>query len=228
MIPRVPLGIHDFRALRRDRLEYVDKSDLIRALLDRPGVQVSLLPRPRRFGKTLNLSMLRFFFEKRDEDVSDLFEGQIQAFVILALTAASLTAGCMNLMPPPSAGGAPTDPAAGGPGAGEPGGQGFAVGEPAPGGGEQAADKPPVPTTVEIKSECSNTVPVFYGEKPKFGSGKKSSVSGNSTSSEGRKADGTLTVWIIDDQENGVASAKVTPETKRVIIDRSCTSIRAE
>jgi hypothetical protein len=72
--PRVAIGIDDFRTLREARLEYVDKSDLIRQLLDRPGVQAVLLPRPRRFGKSLNLSMLRCFFEKRDEDLSALFE----------------------------------------------------------------------------------------------------------------------------------------------------------
>jgi hypothetical protein len=71
----IPIGIDDFRALREGGLEYVDKSDLIRQLLDRSGVQVVLLPRPRRFGKTLNLSMLRAWFEKREEDLSPLFEG---------------------------------------------------------------------------------------------------------------------------------------------------------
>jgi hypothetical protein len=84
-----------------------------------------------------------------------------------------------------------------------------------------------LPTSVEIHSDCSKTVPVFYGDKPKFGSGTKSSVSSNSTSSQGRKSDGTLTVWIIDEQENGVASVKVTPDTKRVTIDSSCKSISA-
>ena len=84
-----------------------------------------------------------------------------------------------------------------------------------------------VPTTVEIHSDCSKTVPVFYGEKPKFGSGTKSSVSSNSTSSQGRNSDGTLTVWIIDEQENGVASVRVTPTTKRVEIDSSCKRISA-
>jgi hypothetical protein len=75
-MPRpIPIGIDDFRALREAGLEYVDKSDLIRQLLDRPGVQVVLLPRPRRFGKTLNLSMLRAWFEKRDDDTALLFEG---------------------------------------------------------------------------------------------------------------------------------------------------------
>ena len=71
---RIPLGIDDFRKLREADLEYVDKSDLIRQLLDRPGVEVVLLPRPRRFGKTLNLSMLRCWFEKRGEDFSPLFQ----------------------------------------------------------------------------------------------------------------------------------------------------------
>lgn len=71
---RIPIGLDDFRSLREQQLEYVDKSDLIRELLDRPGVQAIVFPRPRRFGKTLNLSMLRCWFEKRDEDLSHLFQ----------------------------------------------------------------------------------------------------------------------------------------------------------
>ncbi|MEZ4294439.1 MAG: AAA family ATPase [Polyangiaceae bacterium] len=71
----VPVGIDDFRTLRELGLAYVDKSRLIRDLIDDRGAQVVLLPRPRRFGKTLNLSMLRAFFEKREEDLSHLFEG---------------------------------------------------------------------------------------------------------------------------------------------------------
>ncbi len=82
-----------------------------------------------------------------------------------------------------------------------------------------------VPTTVEVHSDCAKTVEVFYGDKPKFGSGTKSSVSSNSTSSQGRNADGTLTIWIIDDKENGLASAKVTATTKRVTIDSTCKGI---
>ena len=89
------------------------------------------------------------------------------------------------------------------------------------------AAKPSVPTMVEIRSECSKTVDVFLGEKPKFGSGTKTQVSGNSTSTRGRKADGTLTVWLIDDKENGIASVNVTPETKRVVIGSSCKDITA-
>ncbi|MEZ4293964.1 MAG: AAA family ATPase [Polyangiaceae bacterium] len=71
----VPIGIEDFRKIRESGLEYVDKSHLIRELLDMPGAEVVLIPRPRRFGKSLNLSMLRCFFEKREEDLARLFEG---------------------------------------------------------------------------------------------------------------------------------------------------------
>jgi len=97
-----------------------------------------------------------------------------------------------------------------------------------PGAKAPEAAKASVPTTVEIHSDCSKTVSVFYGEKPKFGSGKKSSVSSNSTSSEGRNADGTLTIWIIDEKENGLSNVKVTPDTKRVTIGSSCKDISAK
>lgn len=75
MTLRIPIGIDDFRELRELGAEYIDKSHLIQELLDRPTVKVVLLPRPRRFGKSVNLSMLRAFFEKRDEDLWHLFEG---------------------------------------------------------------------------------------------------------------------------------------------------------
>ncbi|MEZ4306586.1 MAG: AAA family ATPase [Polyangiaceae bacterium] len=71
----VPIGIDDFRKVRELGLEYVDKTGLIREILDRPGTEVFLIPRPRRFGKTLNLSMLRCWFEKQEADLSPLFEG---------------------------------------------------------------------------------------------------------------------------------------------------------
>jgi hypothetical protein len=71
---RLPIGISDFRDLREQDAEYIDKSQLIIDLLDQ-ATKVLLLPRPRRFGKTLNLSMLRYFFEKspQNEDLSHLF-----------------------------------------------------------------------------------------------------------------------------------------------------------
>jgi len=74
MIRPIPIGIDDLRKLREQGMEYVDKTFLIRDVLDK-GAEVLLLPRPRRFGKTLNLSMLRWFFDKRAEDLSPLFAG---------------------------------------------------------------------------------------------------------------------------------------------------------
>ncbi len=74
MTLRIPIGIDDFRKVREEKLEYVDKSDFIRQVIDRAGVEVILVSRPRRFGKSLNLSMLRYWFEKRDEDLSHLFQ----------------------------------------------------------------------------------------------------------------------------------------------------------
>ena len=72
-MPRlIPIGVDDFRSLREQGMEYVDKSNLIREILDK-GAEALLLPRPRRFGKTLNMTMLRCFFEKRAEDFSPLF-----------------------------------------------------------------------------------------------------------------------------------------------------------
>ena len=72
--PRLPIGISDFRKLREPGIIYVDKSDFVTQVLA-SGAQVVLLPRPRRFGKTVNLSTVRCFVEKSDEDRSALFEG---------------------------------------------------------------------------------------------------------------------------------------------------------
>lgn len=74
MVLPVPIGISDFRELREKRWIYVDKTRLLREMVDRESIKVLLLPRPRRFGKTLNLTMLRCFFERRAEDLSQLFE----------------------------------------------------------------------------------------------------------------------------------------------------------
>ena len=74
MSPRIGIGISDFRQLREADLLFVDKSPMIAEVLD-SAAQVILLPRPRRFGKTLNLSMLRYFFERTEEDHAPLFQG---------------------------------------------------------------------------------------------------------------------------------------------------------
>jgi hypothetical protein len=68
------LGISDFRMLREGGFAYVDKTALVDDVLTE-GAQVLLASRPRRFGKTLNLSMLRWFFERSGDDRSPLFAG---------------------------------------------------------------------------------------------------------------------------------------------------------
>lgn len=67
----LPIGISDYRKASSEYY-YVDKTLFIRDFIDeRP--QVSLFTRPRRFGKTLNMDMLRVFFEKTDKDTSCYF-----------------------------------------------------------------------------------------------------------------------------------------------------------
>lgn len=70
----LPIGISDYR-LASTEYYYVDKTMMIKDFLDeRP--MVSLFTRPRRFGKTLNMDMLRTFFEKTDEDTSVYFKNK--------------------------------------------------------------------------------------------------------------------------------------------------------
>ncbi len=74
---KLPIGIDDFKLLRTNDYCYVDKSLFIKELIDAGQGKVMLIPRPRRFGKTLNLSMLRYFFERYEgsESNRDLFDG---------------------------------------------------------------------------------------------------------------------------------------------------------
>lgn len=70
----LPIGISDYR-LASSNYYYIDKTMMIKDFLDeRP--MVSLFTRPRRFGKTLNMDMLRVFFEKSEEDTSVYFKGK--------------------------------------------------------------------------------------------------------------------------------------------------------
>lgn len=59
---KLPVGIEDFQEIRKAGFYYVDKTRLIEQLLESWG-KVNLFTRPRRFDKTLNMSMLRYFFE---------------------------------------------------------------------------------------------------------------------------------------------------------------------
>ena len=70
----IPIGIEDFKEMIDRNCYLVDKTLLIKDIIDM-GAKVTLFTRPRRFGKTLNMSMLRRFFEKTEEDNSYLFNG---------------------------------------------------------------------------------------------------------------------------------------------------------
>lgn len=62
---KLPIGIEDFHEIRTEGFYYVDKTGLIKDLLSNWG-KVNLFTRPRRFGKSLNMSMLKYFFEPGD------------------------------------------------------------------------------------------------------------------------------------------------------------------
>lgn len=68
----LPVGVENFEDLRRNGYYFVDKTLFIKELLDMKG-KVNLFTRPRRFGKTLNMSMLRYFFEQGKTDNTELF-----------------------------------------------------------------------------------------------------------------------------------------------------------
>lgn len=76
----LPIGIEDFKELRKNEYYYVDKTGFVKELMDNRS-KVSLFMRPRRFGKTLCLSMLKYYFEKgydqdgKEEENRHLFEG---------------------------------------------------------------------------------------------------------------------------------------------------------
>lgn len=69
---KLPIGIEDFEKIRKENFYYIDKTGLIRELLNNWG-EVNLFTRPRRFGKSLNMSMLKHFFEIGQD--KSLFEG---------------------------------------------------------------------------------------------------------------------------------------------------------
>ena len=74
MKPVVSIGTQDFEFLRKNSYFLVDKTEFIKEWWEN-GDAVTLITRPRRFGKTLNLNMLKCFFSKQYTGRSDLFEG---------------------------------------------------------------------------------------------------------------------------------------------------------
>ncbi len=83
----------------------------------------------------------------------------------------------------------------------------------------------PSSVSVDIKSSCTKTVKVFYGDKPKFGSGTYSSASANSRSSHSFRPGDQF--WIVDETENGLANVQVKDNTREIEILGSCTELAA-
>ena len=71
---KIPVGISDFAKIRNYGYYYVDKTGLITDLLEKETAEVTLITRPRRFGKTMGMSMLANFFDIR-KDSKAMFEG---------------------------------------------------------------------------------------------------------------------------------------------------------
>ncbi|MBF0205579.1 MAG: AAA family ATPase [Oligoflexia bacterium] len=72
---RLPVGYSDFKEIIDQKFDFVDKSLFIKEFLDDTSTKVAVITRPRRFGKTLNLSMLRYFLaaEVNGESTKGLF-----------------------------------------------------------------------------------------------------------------------------------------------------------
>ena len=71
---RLPIGISNFKEIIENNYYYVDKTNFIESILEE-GFKVELFTRPRRFGKTLNISMLNYFFNiENKEENRKLFE----------------------------------------------------------------------------------------------------------------------------------------------------------
>ncbi|MHC1685763.1 MAG: AAA family ATPase [Clostridiaceae bacterium] len=72
MVKKIPIGISDFKEIIQGNYYFIDKSLLLKEFIDN-SASIILIPRPRRFGKTLNMSMIKYFFDINEEN-SHLFK----------------------------------------------------------------------------------------------------------------------------------------------------------
>jgi hypothetical protein len=130
---------------------------------------------------------------------------------LVAVLATLTMAGCFIQQPA-------ADPTYGG------GGGGGAAGDPYAGeGAADPATQPHGPVSVTIRSSCGQTMRVFFGSDPRFGSGTHSTISSNSVSSYTFQPGDMF--WITDDSDNGIASVTVSEGTRQIEIDSSCSSL---
>ena len=86
-----------------------------------------------------------------------------------------------------------------------------------------AASAAPSIVSVTIRNKCRETVKVFYGDKPKFGSGTLSSLSGNSVQSHVFQPGDMF--WLVDESENGISSVTVGAGMREIEVTDSCTGL---
>lgn len=83
----------------------------------------------------------------------------------------------------------------------------------------------PARASISLKNGCSQTVKLFFGDKPKYGSGRYSTIGANNIISESMSP-GDM-IWIVDDSQNGVSSFTAGSGSQRVEINSSCTGFIA-
>ena len=88
-----------------------------------------------------------------------------------------------------------------------------------------AAPAPASPVSVTIRSACSKTVSVFYGDKPRFSSGTTSSISSNSVQSKSFQVGDQM--WLLDDRGEGVGSTTISAGTRQIEISSNCAGLSA-
>lgn len=98
---------------------------------------------------------------------------------------------------------------------------------PSSGSSDPGPSQPAAPSVVSItlRNTCSQTVKLFFGDKPKFGSGTYSSLSSN-TSTSYSKQPGDM-IWIVDDSQNGISSVTIEGGMRTVEITSDCSGFSA-
>jgi hypothetical protein len=88
------------------------------------------------------------------------------------------------------------------------------------------SESAPGPSTVSVTliNGCPKTVKLFFGDKPKFGSGKYDSLGSNTRLNQTFRPGDQL--WIVDDGQNGISSVKIEPGMREVQVTSSCDAFR--
>jgi len=102
---------------------------------------------------------------------------------------------------------------------------GAPAAEPAGGGAEATPAPAAGPVSVTLRNTCPQTVRLFFGEKPKFGSGTYTTLSSNTVTSY-QMQPGDM-IWIVDGSDNGVSSTSVSQSTRTIEITQGCTGMTA-